>query len=186
MRGVNPASEITFDLESTFPFEGNWNSLKYLLIVWRPPFLESTFPFEGNWNLAYISPYMWGDVVDLGIHFPVWRELKRIRHGPCKLPHAMPWNPLSRLKGIETSLSVLSPRISCNLGIHFPVWRELKPNYEMRFPFLMCAWNPLSRLKGIETFLHLFPSHPLPNRRLGIHFPVWRELKPSEQTAWTQ
>ena len=133
---------------------------------------ESTFPFEGNWNFG-LSFGSLGSTGLLWIHFPVWRELKLFTAGNCKcffvwlwihfpvwrelklcqvgiwLSHLWTLNPLSRLKGIETTLLVRLGRTHSSL-------------------------NPLSRLKGIET-RSLF--NPCSKCVLWIHFPVWRELK---------
>ena len=110
----------------------------------------------------------------LWIHFPVWRELKRIIRA-CRplwiqcfgytFPFEGNWNinptenrgtchaldTLSRLKGIET-----------------PTEQQFKD-------FQRHSLDTLSRLKGIETRVVI--SFCLLRVALWIHFPVWRELK---------
>ena len=135
----------------TFPFEGNWNIPRLHLCmdrtlglaihfpVWRE--LKQTIPF--GYFFKYSSCYTLsrlkgietivrvGVVVAsvegvLAIHFPVWRELKRVHE-----------NGVGGVFG---------------LAIHFPVWRELKPEYPSTtrlFNGITCY--TLSRLKGIET-----------------------------------
>ena len=69
-------------------------------------------------------------VINLWIHFPVWRELKR-----------------SEVIWVFASVAAAT----VNLWIHFPVWRELKQLYETSLNFPPKTLNTLSRLKGIET-----------------------------------
>ena len=116
---------VLLPLKSAFPFGGNWNVVPNTL-WYHLNCLKSAFPFGGNWNTRIIR---------------CWQ--KSIR---------MPWNPLSRLEGIETANCCLG-----SMGVFYP-------------------WNPLSRLEGIETLLILL-FHSLQDTWLEIRFPVWRELK---------
>ena len=102
------------NLQCPFPFEGNWNiSLKILLILLFRT-LQCPFPFEGNWN---------------------WIG--------CKdgVTVAIPYNVLSRLKGIETLVAAVGVvAVVGSLTMSFPVWRELKRRW------CLCGWR-LCRLQ---------------------------------------
>ena len=158
--------------ESTFPFEGNWNTIRLAKRILIPLCSESTFPFEGNWNTSRIARTLYSQE-ELWIHFPVWRELKPIffqfPNKPCHSESTFPFegnwnflclcwerknyptlNPLSRLKGIETASSACF----CGRGRHS----------ESTFPF-EGNWNRLQRPGAALVWA------------LWIHFPVWRELK---------
>ena len=95
--------------------------------------------------------------------------------GPTALPASACYT-LSRLKGIETLQTISDPANLSFLAIHFPVWRELKLILFMSAGLVVCACYTLSRLKGIETWRCWLRQDTF-KRKLAIHFPVWRELK---------
>ena len=110
-----------------------------------------TFPFEGNWNASPVSRRWCCHC--FGSTFPF--------EGNWNSSFCFSWtlalpslDPLSRLKGIETRLNVDSTGFRCRVPL-----------------------DTLSRLKGIETYIS--SSTLLLYIYLWIHFPVWRELKPS-------
>ena len=115
--------------------------------------LEYAFPFEGNWNVSHLPIAVF--VLILGIRFPVWRELKRRSNHSDWRRARFTWNTLSRLKGIETC-----------------AWRAFRSSLrvlEYAFPF-EGNWNILQSCSWTLQY------------KLGIRFPVWRELKPIGST----
>ena len=136
--------------------------------------LRSAFPFEGNGNY-FIHEFLHLSL-QLTIRFPVWRELKlKSGSNAAILPAA--YDPLSRLKGIETrkNMAAVDSRLF-SLAIHFPVWREWKHDTCINFGIIGYTCNSLSRLKGIETRSDSALVRAC-ECKLAIHFPVWRELK---------
>ena len=139
--------------------------------------LQCPFPFEGNWNFP-----------------PQWY------HHWCH--RSVPYNVLSRLKGIETLRQTAAQHHLLSLTMSFPVWRELKPKPRPKCQqglVPLASYNVLSRLKGIETNVNATspqtrtvnlqcpfpfegnwnPLAPIGCDHLGLtmSFPVWRELK---------
>ena len=123
---LNISADNSSSLQCPFPFEGNWNieiamSSSFAILFLQCPFpfegnwnrmcccrgfvgliLQCPFPFEGNWNLSVscgLADRNW-----LTMSFPVWRELKRTPCARCPTTFHIPYNVLSRLKGIETEL----------------------------------------------------------------------------------
>ena len=189
----------------TFPFEGNWNIVIsvspfativacYTLsrlkgIETQPAGLQTNLFFSSCYTLSRLKGIetsgrlLLGKLQFLAIHFPVWRELKRMPvNSPTNALSMYTCYTLSRLKGIETRVS------SEFFSSVFPCYT-------------------LSRLKGIETLnavsvwrwpclLYTFPfegNWNLPfthvmiglSSSLAIHFPVWRELK-QIPVSWTR
>ena len=120
------------NLQCPFPFEGNWNFKQVEEVTQFIFLLQCPFPFEGNWNKMLYATVPTAATAILTMSFPVWRELK--------LPSY-----------------TYVPSGSYLLTMSFPVWRELKPSW---FAGFFVVDSPLT-----------------------MSFPVWRELKRNSSTA---
>ena len=167
-----------FNFGYGFPFEGNWNSVRWRYIIRCNLFLWICFPVWRELK-PEICAIVDNEVI-LWIWFPVWRELKHFVHPPVGRELREALDMLSRLKGIETwvhgpvsSLSAMSLdmvsrlkgietllRLFCILILHwcfgyaFPFegnWNSAPPFWFSALALL--ALDMLSRLKGIETLV---------------------------------
>ena len=160
-----------------------------------------TFPFEGNWN--FFGAGLTTQELDvLSMHFPVWRELKLRWKVFYSEVSTLPFDALSRLKGIETDKRTRTQNVDMHfrctfpfegnwnddvsnfvtrlstLSMHFPVWRELKPKVRVYRRLRPAKRSELSMhfpvWRELKRRLHTAPTLHI---SLSMHFPVWRELK---------